>query len=192
MSDNLSPRTDTKLREYFRDMIVYKDPKIAQFFLSLGIPSYLRDWLIMRFSDESGLVDLDAIGDSVNKFIPRAEHWERLKARMRAGERVRFLAKVRVEIDVRKGLALFALPDLGFPKRKYEAIIDDQVLRTNEEELLSEKEPWGVIELAWVIGVQDSVDGAIKMVGFQPFCPYEVSLDYYRKPPKRLVFRVGR
>jgi len=135
----------------------------------------------MRFSDETGIVDLDAIGTYVNKYIPREEHWERLKARMRAGEHVRFLAKLRVEIDVKSGLGLFALPDLGFPKRKYEAIIDESVLRANEEQLLSEKEPWGIVELAWAFGGEDTVEGAIKMVDFQPFCPYEVSLEYYKE-----------
>ena len=58
------------------------------------------------------------------------------------GQRVKFLAKIRAEIDVRTGHGVFKLPDLGFPNRKYEAIVKDHVLYQNREELLNDSETW--------------------------------------------------
>ena len=34
-----------KLRDYFEDMVVYKDLKESNFFKSLSLPAFLRDWL---------------------------------------------------------------------------------------------------------------------------------------------------
>lgn len=170
----------TKLKKVFRDMIVYKEPKRAQFFSSIGVPSYLRDWVVMHFSDDEGRIDYGAVGEYVNRYIPRREHWELIKARMRAGERVRFLTKLRAEIDVKTGKALYSLPDLGFPKTRFEAVIDESVLRSHDQYILGEREPWGIVELAWAFGDRSSTNGVIKMVDFEPFCPYEVSLDYYK------------
>ena len=37
---------ENKLRECFEDMVVYKDLKKSNFFSSLGLPSFLRDWVL--------------------------------------------------------------------------------------------------------------------------------------------------
>ena len=41
-----------KLRDYFEEMVVYKDLKGSNYFSSLGLPSFLRDYLLKSFSDE--------------------------------------------------------------------------------------------------------------------------------------------
>lgn len=48
---------ESKIREVFADMVVLKDPKRSEYFSKLSIPSYMRDWLVMRFSDEDGTID---------------------------------------------------------------------------------------------------------------------------------------
>ena len=40
---------ENKLRECFEDMVVYKDLKKSNFFSSLGLPSFLRDWVLKKF-----------------------------------------------------------------------------------------------------------------------------------------------
>ena len=35
-----------KLRDYFDEMVVYKDLKNNNFFSSLGLPAFLRDYLL--------------------------------------------------------------------------------------------------------------------------------------------------
>ena len=36
---------ESKLRNCFDEMVVYKDLKKSNFFSSLGLPSFLRDWV---------------------------------------------------------------------------------------------------------------------------------------------------
>ena len=42
-----------KLREYFDEMVVYKDLK-NNFFSSLGLPAFLRDYLLKTFACDLG------------------------------------------------------------------------------------------------------------------------------------------
>ena len=47
------------LREYFDEMVVYKDLKKSNFFASLGLPAFLRDWVLRKFEDDKGSYDVD-------------------------------------------------------------------------------------------------------------------------------------
>ena len=58
---------ENKIREVFADMVVLKDPQRSEYFSNLSMPSYMRDWLVMKFSDEDGNVDYD----SVRRYIKR-------------------------------------------------------------------------------------------------------------------------
>lgn len=165
-------------------MTVYKSPERGKQFSALSIPSYLRDWLVMRHMDASGRVDMDEVYGYVRRTIPRRSDWEHLKSRMiNVGQSVRFLAKVQVELDVKTGEGLFALPDFGFPKRKYEAIIESRIVRTKSDDLLRTSETWGVVELEWRFERVGSGpdEGRVVMVDFSPFRPYRVDPDFYQR-----------
>ena len=45
---------EVKLKKYYGDMLVYKSSANSKFFSALSLPSFMRDWLVMRFSDEQG------------------------------------------------------------------------------------------------------------------------------------------
>lgn len=64
---------EEKIKSIFSEMIVLKDPKRAEFFSNLSLPSYMRDWLVMKFSDEAGVVDYDNVLRYIKKFIPGRE-----------------------------------------------------------------------------------------------------------------------
>ena len=51
---------EDKVRQVFSDMVVLKDPKRSEFFSNLSLPSYMRDWLVMKFSDNHGNIDFDS------------------------------------------------------------------------------------------------------------------------------------
>ncbi|NLJ56154.1 MAG: BREX system Lon protease-like protein BrxL [Firmicutes bacterium] len=172
-----------KTKTYFENMIVYKDPDQNKHFASLSIPPYLRDWMIMRFADGNGKVDLEKVDHFVKGNIPGKKDWELVKSRMiKEGERVRFLAKLRVEIDVKTGEGFFSLPDLGFPSRKREALVNGAVLRQYSQELLSDSETWGIIECTWnPFGLSGKEgDGVIQMVGYTPFQPYRIDIGFFQ------------
>ena len=104
---------ENKIREVFADMVVLKDPQRSEYFSKLSIPSYMRDWLVMRFSDEDGTIDYDSVKRYINKYIPSREDYEQFKFRMVNGENVQFLARVRVTVDIKTGKTQFELPDFG-------------------------------------------------------------------------------
>jgi len=167
----------------FRDMAVYKSAQRSKTFATLSIPSYLRDWLVMRFADDAGQVDMEEVQRYIRQTLPRRADWEAFKGRMvSGGERIRFLTKLRVEIDVTTGRGLFRLPALGFPRSKYEAVVDEKLLHDKREELLRSDETWGVVELQWrweELGNRRE-EGRLVMTDYQPFRPYKVDLDYYQ------------
>jgi len=176
--------TVNKLCSVFPDMVVYKSAEKNKFFSSLSIPSYLRDWLLRRYADKQGNVDVDIVHEYINQKIPRREQWESLKSEMvNNGACVRILAKVQAQVDVTSGEMLFSLPDLAFPSRKYEALVEPRLAREKRDLLLAAPETWGVIALEWhratIVGRPE--EGRVFLVDFRPFCPYKVDLEYYRE-----------
>jgi len=70
----------------------------------------ISNWLVMPFSDDSGDTDMDQVQHYIRKTIPGRGDWEALKSSMVSqGAAVRFLAKIRVSIDVKTGEGLFRL-----------------------------------------------------------------------------------
>ena len=68
-----------KLRDYFEEMVVYKDLKNNNFFSSLGLPAFLRDYLLKTFSDDYGRFDMEEVSAFIKKYIPKKEDWMRIK-----------------------------------------------------------------------------------------------------------------
>ena len=118
--------TTRKLRNYFDEMVVYKDLKNSNFFSALSLPSFTRDWLLRKFADEEGHFDNEQLAEFVKKYIPKKSDWTAIKSRIvKDNEHVRMLAKISVEVDVRTGQVSFTLPDFGLSTK--ETIIEDDV-----------------------------------------------------------------
>ena len=71
-----------KLRDCFDEMVVYKDLKKSNFFSALGLPSFLRDWLLKKFADDEGNLDIDELTDFIHTYLPNKEEWVRIKDRI--------------------------------------------------------------------------------------------------------------
>jgi len=178
------PGFQERLRSVFSEHLVYKSAHKNKALQSLGIPSYLRDWLVKRFSDDNGEIDVEEVNHFVRSHIPRRKDWEALKSRMvNDSEKIRLLVKIRAEVDVKTGEGLFSLPDLGFPSKKYQAIIPKTLPPEKRDALVKSPETWGVIDLQWdrreITGQKE--EGRVFISEFKPFCPYEVELDYYQE-----------
>lgn len=169
-----------KLRHCFDEMIVYKDLKKVNFFSSLSLPSFMRDWLLRKFMTETGQFNQQEMLEFVHKNLPRKEDWTSIKNRIVTEfERVRFLAKISVDVDIKTGIVSFNLPDFGLTTR--ETIIPQHVWHNCSSELVNTHETWGIVELEY-LEPDDSCKrkGKIQMVSFRSFCPYEIDLDYYK------------
>ena len=183
-----------KLRDHFDEMVVYKDLKKTNFFSTLSLPAFMRDWLLKKFEDEDGNFDKDELARFVKKFIPRKDDWTAIKNEIVIeGNKVRFLAKVSVNIDIKTGGVSFALPDFGLGFK--ETLIESDVWDDCKEDLVKGREIWGMVELGYrfpdASGVSYAFEkkssgagagaGKIKLLSFKNFCPYEIDLDYYKE-----------
>ena len=139
---------ESRLREYFDEMVVYKDLKKSNFFSSLGLPSFLRDWVLKKFEDEDGNYDAEEVTQFIQTYLPRKEDWISIKNRIiYENERVKILTKVAVDIDIRTGEISFSLPNFGLSSK--ETIIEPHVWEIFKSELTQAQETWGVIELGY-------------------------------------------
>jgi len=139
-----------KLRRFFDEMVVYKDLKKSNFFASLSLPSFMRDWLLKRFMSESGDFNQEEMIDFIQKNLPRKEDWNAIKNKIVTElERVRFLAKVSVDVDINTGIVSFNLPDFGLTTK--ETLIPPEVWYTIANDLVRGHETWGVVELKYLL-----------------------------------------
>lgn len=169
-----------KLRECFDEMVVYKDLKKSNFFSALSLPSFLRDWLLKKFSDDEGNYDIEELTDFINTYMPRKDDWISIKNRIVVEcERVKILTKVTVDINIKTSEISFSLPDFGLTNK--ETIIEPYVWDECKDELVKGKETWGVVELGYRPPDEFSkIPGKIKLVSFVNFRPYDIDLDYYK------------
>lgn len=168
---------EAKLKQYYGDMLVYKSSANSKFFSALSMPSFMRDWLVMRFSDQDGVINKQEVSNYIKRVIPKKEQWnEYLVDLLHNDQSARFLAKIKIDFDAKTKTALFSLPDFEVPKKKGEAIVDWDVIESNRDYILAPTEVWGIVEIVVDEGDKGNV---FKLVDFQPFCPYTIDLDYY-------------
>ncbi|MBK5260960.1 MAG: BREX system Lon protease-like protein BrxL [Peptostreptococcaceae bacterium] len=161
-------------------MLVFKSPDNGKFFSALSLPSFMRDWLVMRFAGKDGQVNKEEVSNYVRKTIPKKEQWKQLQFEMlRNFQSVKFLAKIKIDFDTASRTAYFSLPDFGVPKAKGEAIADWDIVEQNKDYLLAPNEVWGIVELVCEEQEDKRNQSVLKLIGFTPFCPYQIDLDYY-------------
>lgn len=171
----------SKLKECFDGMVVYKDLKKTNFFSALSLPSFLRDWLLHEFQDDEGNFDINEISDFIEQYLPKKDEWLSIKNKVVfENERVKILAKVSVDIDIKTQEISFALPEYGLTNK--ETIIEPHIWEECKQYLVKGNESWGVIELGYRFPDDDlKLKGKIKMTSFQDFCPYIIDLDFYKQ-----------
>ena len=108
-------------------------------------------------------------------------------------ERVRFLAKIDVEISVEKKQVYFSLPDYGLMFK--DTLIEEDVWDDCRKDLIH-GETWGMVEIGYrssedvaILFTSDTKSGSstknankgkIKLTAFKPFCPYTVDIEYFK------------
>ena len=184
----INKELETKIKNHFSDMIVLKNPMRTQFFNNLSLPSYMRDWIIMKFSDLDGNFEQANVLSYVKKYIPNRNDYNELKYNMVNGITVRFLARIRVKVNIKNGLTEFELPDFGGNRNGAAGEISKDVTEKWKEILLRENENWGILDLIWERDISNKKGGGkIILTGFQQFCPYIVDLDVYKSIRKNFT-----
>lgn len=178
-----------KLKECFDEMVVYKDLKKSNFFASLSLPSFMRDWVLKKFEDEEGNYDIEEVSNFIKEFIPKKDDWVSIKNRIvYENERVRMLTKISVDIDIKTQEISFSLPEFGLTTK--ETVIEPTVWDECKDELVKGKEIWGVIELGYRLPDDElKLVGKIKLTRFIDFCPYTIDLEYYKDMRKEFTVK---
>lgn len=172
---------DNKIHDIFPEESIYKTPTRYNMFAGVNLPSFIKDWLIKRYSDERENVDKEALFAFLEKHIPAKD--SDIKSRLMKGETIQILVRIIVESDLKSGLFKFSIPDIGI--KSNEGRISDYVMRS-QKGTLKEGENWGIVTLEYV-QPEGREKGYADLVKFKPFKPYSPDIDYYCEARKRFT-----
>jgi len=168
---------DEKITKIFPEESVNKIPDNYSVFKGKNIPSYIRDWLIKKFSLDGGNLDKDSLLDFIEKFIPTKSTGKTIKAELlHSREEKTILTRALIEPDIRNDEIRFAMPDLEI--KITEGKVDRFLLDKYNE--LKSGEVWGVFTLKYIPPYNNSL-GHILITNYKPFKPYRINLEYYRE-----------
>lgn len=179
MSDDL----DRKIRDVFPDESVYKMPQNYGVFSGRNIPSFIKDWLIKKFTDEDGTLDKQGLLSYLDRFLPDKKQAQIIKKQLvQTQEPYTVLARVQTQADIKKGIIRFSIPDFGIGPG--EGIIPRSLIEAHPE--LMADEIWGIFTLVYE-PEDEHTPGHISVMDFKPFKPYEVDLDYFKEGRKEFT-----
>lgn len=178
--DNMKDPLDFKIKRVFPSESVYKIRDNYGIFDGKNISSFIKDWLVKKFTTDDGVLDKKGLLDYLERFIPQKETAKKIKGDLVNNKNeYKVLTRVIIDADVKGGIIRFAIPDLEISLG--EGIIQ-KYLAEKYKELLG-GEVWGVFTLAYV-PPEEKGRGYITVVDYKPFKPYEVDLDYFREGRK--------
>lgn len=168
-----------RLMDAFDEMVLYKDLSKGSIISSFKLPSFMRDWVMKRFQDEEGNLDIDEANAFIHSYIPKRGEWKAIQNRIvTQNERVKFLARVSINIDIRSQEVSFSLPDFGLSNKN--TYISPEVWERCSDVLLRSEEAWGIVELGYLFHEDEKKDGKIQMLDFHDFCPYSIDLGEFK------------
>ena len=168
-----------RLMDAFDEMVLYKDLSKGSIISSFKLPSFMRDWVMKKFQDDEGQLDIDEASEFIRTYIPKRGEWKAIQNRIvTQNERVKFLGRVSVNIDIKTQEVSFALPDFGLGYKN--TYISPEVWESCSNDLLRSEEAWGIIELGYLFPSDDKKAGRIQMLDFHDFCPYNIDLDEFK------------
>ncbi len=173
-----STMLDKKIKKYFKNECVYKTTKNYSVFGGKNIPSFIKDWLVRKYSDEFGNVDSKAINNFLKKHMPTDD--KTIKKEIWEGEDKKILARLIIEPDIKKDLLKFSIPDIGI--KFNETRIEKYIAKKHKE--LKSGEVWGVVTLTYNNNEKDKF---IELIDFRSFSPYRVDLDYFKQARKNFT-----
>jgi len=169
---------DEKIKKYFANEYVHKTTKNYSIFGGKNIPSFIKDWLIKRYSDEFGNVDSKSINNFLKEHMPSDD--KTIKKEIWEGEDKKILARLLIEPDIKKDILKFSIPDIGI--KFNETRIEKYVAKKHKE--LKSGEVWGVVTLTYNNTEKEKF---IELVDFKSFSPYKVNLDYFKEARKNFT-----
>lgn len=161
-----------KIKEFFPDLAIMKNSVNSSLFAGRNLPSFVKDYIIRRFSNEEGLVDRAKVTDYLENKMP--DNIAAIKNRLLAGEQVNVTVRFVIKSDLASGRTTFSIPDAQISSNAY---IATTLLDEYKDELV-DGERWGNITLNYV-EPQGRRSGYIEMVSYKSFDPYKIDYSYF-------------
>ena len=163
-----------KIKQTFPDLAVYKSGNRDSLFGGRNLPSFVKDYIVKRFSDRAGVVDREAVRDYLDTKM--TNDGGQIRQRLLRGEKVNLTCRFVVQSDLKAGKTAFNIADIDL---QGDAYILPSVIESHVDDLI-DGENWGNISLEYV-EPQGRKKGFVNMTSFRPFRPYSVDYDYFLK-----------
>ena len=95
-------KLDEKVVSIFAEESIFKSPSIYSCFSGYNIPSFIKDWLLKRYTSSDGTPDINKIKLFLEQHIPSAD--KDIKTMLLNRDTVKMLARVIIEADIRNGI----------------------------------------------------------------------------------------
>ena len=161
-----------KIKAVFPELAVLKNPETKRVFAGRNLPSFMKDYIIKRFSDSDGVVDLEAIRDylETRMFINSGE----IRKKLLDGQPVNMTCRFTVESNLKDGRTWFHIAETDLAA---DAFILPSILEEHKDDLV-DGENWGNITLEYV-EPQGRKKGYVNMTEYRPFKPYTIDYSYF-------------
>lgn len=169
---------EQKALDVFSEIVINKSFVHKAGFGSRAIPTYVREWIISHYLDDSNELSENArqkIAGFVQKYCPDKSQKETLKNQLFEQMEVQFLDNFSVYVNLDKGDRYLNIPFLD----ESGAFAIPQIVQDNE--MLLSSGLWGVGTLYYVPKADERSRGQIWMREFRPFQLANMDLDYFRE-----------
>lgn len=153
----------------FGDFAVYKDRAADRLFAGRSLPSFVKDYILNRFSKGEERDD-DAIRQYLADKMPTDSNG--MMRKLLAGEPVNITTRVILNTDLADGKMTFSLPDHAISAKMF---VSSNVLEESADEI-TEGENWGNITLQYM-PPEGRKKGYVLMTSYRSFNPY-VNVDF--------------
>jgi ATP-dependent Lon protease len=171
---------DHKIRKVFPQESLFKTKENYSVFEGKNLPSFIKDWLIKKFSFDDETVDKEGLLNFIEKHLPQKGSEKKFKGSLMYDKRqVDILSRVIIEPDIKRGIFRFSIPELEISFS--EGMVMEFILEKNPE--LKGGEVWGILTLRYAQDI-NHYENFILLEQYKPFKPYEIDLEYYKEGRK--------
>lgn len=168
---------EQKALDNFSEIVINKSFVHKAGFGSRAIPTYVREWIISHYLDDSEISDIarEKIARFVQRYLPDKSQKEAIKNQLFEQMEVQLLDNYSVYVNLAKGDRYLNIPFLD----EDGAFATPQIVQDND--MLLSSGLWGVGTLYYVPKNQDSPRGQVWMREFRPFQLANMDLEYFRE-----------
>lgn len=171
------------IKDVFGDAAVMKDQSANNLFGGRNLPSFVRDYILQRFSLPDGSVDQAALTEYLQQKMPDLT---KLSARLMSGDIINLTTRFIIKNDLNRNRIKFSIPDAQIVDGAYvmPALAAEKREDPETADDFSDGEKWGNITIRYV---EPSGNGRMQQGGFiemtqcRLFDPYRnIDVDFYR------------